>query len=89
MAWKIKFHKNADDSFAELETTTKKRIKKFLDKLVQVDNPRSQGKVLIADHHGLWRYRVGNYRLICDIQDKEIIILVLNIGHRSKIYKRN
>lgn len=49
-------------------------------------NPRQHGKGLTANHSGEWRYRVGNYRLIAQIQDEKVIILILNIGHRSKVY---
>jgi len=55
--------------------------------LVNTDNPRRHGKALTADHTGKWRYRVGEYRLICDISDETITILILEIGHRSKVYK--
>jgi len=48
-------------------------------------NPRSQGKGLVANHSGQWRYRVGDYRIIADISDKTITILVLSIGHRKDI----
>ena len=50
-------------------------------------NPRVFGKALLADKKGLWRYRIGDYRLICEIQDNNIIILILEIGHRKDIYK--
>ena len=49
-------------------------------------NPRQQGKALTANHSGEWRYRVGNYRLLAEIQDEKVIILILTIGHRSKLY---
>ena len=49
-------------------------------------NPRQHGKALTANHSGEWRYRVGNYRLLAEIQDEKVIILILTIGHRSKIY---
>lgn len=87
MTWKIEFHKHAEKSFSELDNTIKKRIKKILDKLEITNDPRAQGRALSGDHQGLWRYRVGDYRIICDIKDKEIVILVLNIGHRGKVYK--
>ena len=50
-------------------------------------NPRIHGKALIANRIGQWRYRIGDYRLICEIQDEIITILVLEVGHRRKIYK--
>jgi mRNA interferase RelE/StbE len=50
-------------------------------------NPRLSGKALQGDLKGLWRYRVGNYRLIAQIKDNELIILVIEIGHRKEVYK--
>lgn len=61
-----------------------KDMKKRLDGLV---NPRQIGKALTGQFKGLWRYRVGNYRIICNIQDDKLIILALEIGHRKEIYK--
>lgn len=61
-----------------------KDMKKRLDGL---DNPRHIGKALTGQLKGLWRYRVGNYRVICDIVDEELIILALEVGHRKHIYK--
>ena len=55
--------------------------------LVNCDDPRIHGKGLVENKSGLWRYRIGDYRLICEIKDSELIILVLEIGHRCNIYK--
>ena len=51
------------------------------------DNPRLQGKALTGKYSGLWRYRVGDYRLICNIEDNTVTILVLALGHRKDVYK--
>ncbi len=51
------------------------------------ENPRSIGKALTGDKSGAWRYRVGDYRIICNIHDTEIIILILSIGHRKEVYR--
>ena len=51
------------------------------------DNPRSLGKALTADKAGAWRYRVGDYRIICEIHDNEVVILVLSVGHRREVYR--
>ena len=50
------------------------------------ENPRQHGKALTANRKGQWRYRVGNYRILSEIQDEKIIILILEIGHRREIY---
>jgi mRNA interferase RelE/StbE len=54
--------------------------------LENCENPRIKGKSLTANRSGEWRYRVGDYRIICDIRDDELIILALSIGHRKNIY---
>lgn len=58
-------------------------IEKNLD---ECENPRLHGKGLTANRTGQWRYRIGNYRLICEIKDEEVLILVLEVGHRREIY---
>lgn len=50
-------------------------------------NPRQHGKALTANHAGQWRYRVGDYRLIAEIEDDKVIILILSVGHRKEIYE--
>ena len=50
------------------------------------ENPRVHGKGLTANRAGQWRYRIGDYRLICEIKDEEVLILVLEVGHRREIY---
>ena len=57
-------------------------------KLEGCENPRLHGKGLTSNRLGEWRYRVGDYRLICEIKDEEIIILVLQIGYRRSIYDK-
>lgn len=50
-------------------------------------NPRSIGKALVGQYKGLWKYRIGAYRVICDIRDDELIVVAIDIGHRKNIYK--
>lgn len=61
-----------------------KDMKKKLD---YISNPRQFGKSLSGEFKGLWRYRIGNYRIICNIIDNELIIVAIQIGHRKGIYK--
>ena len=83
---KIVFSESAEKQFLKLDTAIQKQIKKFLVKLVSLDNPRSRGKALVGDFAELWRYRVGDYRLVCDIQDENVLITVVRIGHRKDVY---
>ena len=84
MTYKIvpipKFAKN----FKTLDPFVRKQIKSYLNRVT--DNPRAKGKALVANRTGQWRYRIGAYRVIVNIQDNELIILALEVGHRRDIY---
>jgi mRNA interferase RelE/StbE len=87
MTWIINIESRAAKILKALDKPTKQRLESFIEQLAGTTNPRSAGKALQGGLKGLWRYRVGDYRLICQIKDGEIIILVLDIGHRKDIYK--
>ena len=70
----------------KLDKQTAKRITSKLREISQLDNPRSMGKALSSNKTGFWRYRVGDYRIICDIEDEVLVILVVEVNHRSKVY---
>lgn len=87
MAWKIEFTPAAEKSLSKLGVDTQKRIVRFMrDRVANTDDPRRFGKGLSSNLAGLWRYRIGDYRVIVEIQDDKIVVLVLAIGHRSSIY---
>jgi len=90
MAWKIELSVEADRQFDKLDPQVAQRILKFLrDRVAPLDNPRSIGEALRGSKPGeFWKYRVGDYRLICSIEDKSVLILVLRIGHRREVYER-
>jgi len=72
----------------KVDKQLQKNIYNWIDKNLQnCINPREKGKALSYNRVGQWRYRIGNYRLICEIKDKELIILALEFGHRKNIYK--
>ena len=83
---RIRFSKQAEKEFYKLDKPIQKQLKKFIEKLTQLEDPRSRGKALTANLAGLWRYRVGKYRLICKIIGSELVILVVDIAHRNDIY---
>jgi len=85
--WTIKLTKKSAKALKTFDNSAKNNIERFIDKLIESDNPRSAGKALQGSLKGLWRYRIGDYRLICQIQDNELIILLVEIGHRKNIYK--
>lgn len=73
--------------FRKLDKYTQKMIRGWIDKnLVGTSNPRIHGKGLTANRSGQWRYRIGDYRLICQIENNELIILALTVGHQREIY---
>lgn len=75
--------------FRKLDKYTQKIIRAWIDKnLADCENPRAHGKGLTSSRSGQWRYRIGDYRLICSIEDDRLIILALSVGHRREIYKQ-
>ena len=71
----------------KLDSAISKRVLDYLEQIELLDNPRSRGKALTSNLSGLWRYRVGNYRILCRINDDRLIITVIEIGHRSTVYR--
>lgn len=89
MRYRIETTARFDKEFKKLDQYTKRMIKAWIEKnLVDCENPRQHGKGLVANRSGQWRYRIGDYRLICEIEDYKLVILALSVGHRSDIYKR-
>ena len=90
MPWTVELLEDAFKTLEQMDATTRNRIRRFIrERLQGTDNPRERGKVLTGNHAGLWRYRVGDYRLICQLQDARLVVLVVEIGHRSDVYKGN
>ena len=82
----IEYTETARKQLKKLDKTMQKRILDYMDEVALLENPRSRGKALVENMRGLWRYRVGDYRVICEIQESRIIISVLKIGHHKNIY---
>lgn len=88
MTWKINYTHTATQQLKKLDKTVVKRIISYLDERVAIrDNPRTLGKALTGSLGTYWRFRVGNYRVICDIQDSTLCILVVQLGNRKDIYR--
>ena len=76
-----------DKSFKKLDKQTQKIIKAWIEKnLIGCENPHLHGKWLTANKSGQWRYRVGNYRILAEIRDNELVLVLVEAGHRSRIY---
>lgn len=89
MAWTIELSDPAKKNLKQLDPQTTRRILAFLfERVSTLENPRSMGEALQGAELGVyWKYRVGDYRLICEIEDKKIIVNVLKVGHRREVYK--
>ena len=89
MSYKVETTARFDREFKKLDRYTQKMIKSWIEKnLVDCADPRAHGKGLTANRSGQWRYRIGDYRLICFIEDDKLVILAMSVGHRSDIYKK-
>lgn len=88
MAWRIEYLRSARKSVEKLEPQTRNRIRDFLyERLAVVDDPRQLGKSLSGPLKGFWSYRVGDHRIICDLQDGAMVVLVVTVGNRRDIYQ--
>ncbi len=88
MIYNVEFTSRFEKEFKKLDRYTQRMLKAWIEKnLVACDNPRQYGKGLTANRSGQWRYRIGDYRLICQIEDDKLVILALSVGHRRDVYK--
>lgn len=88
MAWKVELTTAAVKQVGKLDLPIQGRVVKFLrDKVAEVEDPRQSGKALRGEKGELWRYRVGDYRIICAIKDETVTVLVLSVGHRRDVYR--
>jgi mRNA interferase RelE/StbE len=88
LAWTIDFSGTAERQLKKLDRQWQRAILDYLeDEIAPLDNPRQRGKALVGDKKGLWRYRINDYRVICQILDTELVILALAIAHRKDVYK--
>ena len=86
--YKLIFSKDFPKIFKKLDSYVQKLVASYIKhNLENTDDPRKHSKALIGDKKGLWRYRIGNYRLIVEIQDDKLIILILTFGYRKDVYK--
>lgn len=85
--WEIRYQPQVLKFLKKLDHTSQERILDYLEKISASKDPESFGKPLSANLAGFWRYRIGDYRVICDVRKKELVVLVIDIGHRSNVYK--
>ena len=89
MSYRVETTSRFDREFKKLDRYTQRMIKAWIEKnLVGCTDPYRHGKGLTANRSGQWRYRIGDYRLICQIEEDRLVILALNIGHRREVYEK-
>ena len=88
MAWEIAYDAKALRDLRKLDPAVQREILDYMDQRIAASaDPRNFGKPLRASKFGLWRYRVRDYRIICELQDRRLVVLVVSVGHRSTIYE--
>ncbi|MBE8949218.1 MAG: type II toxin-antitoxin system RelE/ParE family toxin [Quinella sp. 3Q1] len=86
--YSVEFKPSARKKMDKLDAPVRRRITQWIAKNLEgCENPRAKGRLLEGEWEGYWRYRVGDYRLIADIQDDKIIIMIINVDKRNDIYK--
>lgn len=84
--WKIEFDIKAQKQFNKLDYQSQKQIQNYINKNI-INNPKNFGKALSHNKKGLWRYRIDKFRVICKIEEKKLIVLVVKIAKRDVVYK--
>lgn len=88
MTWKIEFDAGVEKDLKKLGHTAQKKILTYIkEKIMPSENPRLLGKPLSGKLSDIWRYRVGDYRLLAKIEDGDFVILVIHVGHRKDVYR--
>jgi mRNA interferase RelE/StbE len=89
MAWNVEVSPRAQRQLDELDKPVARRISRFLyERIGKLDDPRQIGERLQGTLSEFWRYRVGDYRIICSLEHERLVVLVLRVGHRREVYKR-
>lgn len=87
MGWTVELSSGAERQLRKLDPDTARRLGSHLRTLLaETSDPRERGKALTGPMTGLWRYRVGDYRLVCELIEQRLVVLVVRLGHRSRIY---
>ena len=87
MAWTVEYDPDAQEQLAKLDTPFARQIVDYMTAVARLDNPRVRGEVLTGNLAGLRRYRIGNWRVVCDLMDTELIVYAIDVGHRSQVYR--
>ena len=84
--WGLETSPQFDKAARKLDAQVLRRVKAYLDEVCELDNPRLRGKALTGDLAGYRRYRVGDYRILAEVRDDDLVIIAITLGHRSGVY---
>ena len=87
MGWTVEYSDRAEDQLQRLDRQTSRRIADYMDQIGLLGDPRQRGHALTGVWAGHWRYRVGDYRVVCRIEDAVLRVLVVRVGHRAQVYR--
>jgi len=87
MSYRINLTDRARKQLLKLDTAAYHQIVKVLEHLSSLENPRTMGKPLVGNLKGLWRYRAGDYRILAELRDSELLILVVEISNRKDVHR--
>lgn len=88
LAWTVEVSERALRSLRKMDKQTAARIRDALADIASLEDPRVRGAALTGNLAGIWRFRIGDYRALCDIEDGRLVILVIDVDHRSRVYDR-
>lgn len=84
--WSVETTGQFDREFEKLDRAVQRRVLAYLHDVEALNDPRQRGKALTANHAGIWRYRVGDFRILAQLIDDKLTILTLQVGHRRDVY---
>lgn len=84
--WRVETTEQFDRQFRKLDRGVQRRVVAYLEDVENLDDPRQRGKGLTANHSGVWRYRVGDYRILAQIRDEAFVVLAVAVDHRKDAY---
>jgi mRNA interferase RelE/StbE len=86
--WSLKYSNAFLKEVSKLDKQTLKRVRDYLKAAASLPDPRKKGKALTGNFAGYWRYRVGDYRILVEIRDKEMVVMAVSVGHRRDVYRQ-
>ena len=89
LVWQLETAPAFDRAARKMDRQDVQKIRRYLEEVCQLENPRLRGKGLTGSLSGYWRYRVGDYRILVEIRDRELVVVAIGVGHRSTVYRQH